>query len=29
VTRRIVDEQLVMRHDGTRYKVLSGRNPAQ
>lgn len=25
---RVVDDQLVLRHDGSRYKTLSGRNPA-
>jgi hypothetical protein len=26
---RVVDEQLVLRHDGSAYKILSGRNPTR
>lgn len=29
ITPRVVDDQLVLRHDGGSYKTLSGRNPAQ
>lgn len=29
ITPRVVDDQLVLRHDGTGYKPVSGRNPLQ